>query len=89
MNEIISISSKDARQKWRELLDTISFRKNDILIKRNGKPVAVMLPAEDYNHILEALEDYRDGLEAEEIFEAWKAGKDKSYSLESVIEELG
>ena len=88
MNNIISISSRDARQNWRELLDNINFRKNDILIKRNGKPVAVMLPAEDYNNILEALQDYRDGLEAEEIFEAWKAGEEKSYSLESVMKEL-
>lgn len=89
MNEIMNISSKEARQNWRELLDTVNFRKNDILINRNGKPVAVMIPVEDYNNILEALQDYRDGLEAEQIYNAWKTGEEKSYSLDSIIEELG
>jgi prevent-host-death family protein len=42
-----TISSDQARAKWRELLDT-AVAGNHIIIERNGKPVAVLVPYQDY-----------------------------------------
>jgi len=42
-----SISSDQARAKWRELLDT-AVAGDHIVIERYGKPVAVLVPYRDY-----------------------------------------
>lgn len=86
---MLTYSSKEARQNWRKILDTILGRKQDILIERNGKPAAVIMPVEDYENIREALEEYRDGLEAEALYTAWKAGQEESLSIAEAMEELG
>ena len=41
------ISSDQARAKWREVLDTAVAGKN-VIIERYGKPVAVIIPYQDY-----------------------------------------
>ena len=85
---MLTYSSKEARQNWRQILDTILGRKQDILIERNGKPAAVIMPVEDYENIREALEEYRDGLEAEALYTAWKAGREESLSIAEAKKEL-
>ena len=42
-----TISSDQARAKWRELLDT-AVAGNHTIIERYGKPVAVVVPYQDY-----------------------------------------
>lgn len=42
-----TISSDQARVKWRELLDT-AVSGNHVIIERYGKPVAVLVPYQDY-----------------------------------------
>ena len=41
------ISSDQARAKWREVLDTAVAGEN-VIIERYGKPVAVIIPYQDY-----------------------------------------
>jgi prevent-host-death family protein len=41
------ISSDQARAKWRELLDT-AVAGDPVIIERYGKPVAVLIPYQDY-----------------------------------------
>jgi prevent-host-death family protein len=41
------ISSDQARAKWREVLDT-AMSGEDVIIERYGKPVAVIIPYQDY-----------------------------------------
>lgn len=41
------ISSDQARARWREVLDT-AVTGNHIIIERYGKPVAVVIPYQDY-----------------------------------------
>jgi len=86
---MLTYSSKEARQHWRQILDTILGRQQDILIERNGKPTAVIIPVEDYENIREALEEYRDGLEAESLYTAWKEGREESLTIAEAMEELG
>lgn len=42
-----TISSDQARAKWRELLDT-AVTGSHVIIERYGKPVAVLVPYQDY-----------------------------------------
>lgn len=41
------ISSDQARARWREVMDT-AVAGNNVVIERYGKPVAVLIPYEDY-----------------------------------------
>ena len=52
----MTVKSREARSRWRELLDQV-LTGNDVLIERNGKPVAVMIPVADY-----------EGLQAERAY---------------------
>ncbi len=53
------ITSRDARQQWREILDDVVSGRSDITITRYGEPVAVLIPAEDYESLSEELEELR------------------------------
>lgn len=64
-------SSDVARAQWRDILD-IAMRGGDIVVERYGKPVATVIPYEDYIALLDALEDLRDGREAQQAYEEWK-----------------
>lgn len=66
------IKSGEARAKWRDILDQVFAGKGDVIIERNGKDIAVMIPAVDYVQIRETLEDMRVGREASAAYEEWK-----------------
>jgi prevent-host-death family protein len=59
-----TVKSGEARTKWRELLDQVLSGKGDIVIERNGKRVAAIIPAEDYAEIREKLDAVRAVREA-------------------------
>jgi prevent-host-death family protein len=69
---ISTINSGEARIRWRDLLDQVLAGKGDILIERNGKSVAVMIPAVDYEQIRETLEELRAVREAAVAYAEWK-----------------
>ncbi len=85
---MLRYNSRDARMNWRKILDTIFIRESDVLIERNGVPIAVIIPAEDYAIVQDALEDYRDGLEAEALLNAWKDGQEGSQNIDEVIKGI-
>ena len=66
------VKSGEARAKWRDILDQVFAGKGDVVIERNGKDVAVMIPAVDYEQIRETLEDMRAVREASANYEEWK-----------------
>lgn len=86
---MLTYSSKEARANWREMLDAIYLHKQDVVIERNGKPVAVLLSVEEYQAVQEMLEDYRDTLIADEIYEAWLAGEEETVDHETALKDLG
>lgn len=67
-----TIGSREARQKWRDLLDAAYRGTTDTIIERNGKPIAVLIPYEDYQAIEEALDQLRAARRAAERYEASK-----------------
>ncbi|MGC8612611.1 MAG: type II toxin-antitoxin system Phd/YefM family antitoxin, partial [Athalassotoga sp.] len=68
-------SSKEVRQKWRTLLDDI-YTGDDVVVERNGKPVAVVIPYKDYAEIKTILEDKRVEKHANDVYEEWKRNPD-------------
>ena len=49
---IQSISMLDLRKRIGEVIDNSFYRKDRFLIKRKNKPVAVLLPLEDYEFFI-------------------------------------
>ncbi len=50
-SQIIRINSREARAKWRDLLDTIYRGASGIVIERYGKPVAALVTYEDFERL--------------------------------------
>ncbi len=67
-----TVKSGEARIKWRDLLDQVLTGNRDVMIERNGKNVAVMIPAVDYEQIQETLEELRAARAAAAAYEEWK-----------------
>jgi prevent-host-death family protein len=82
MSAPTTIGSREARQKWRDLLDAAYRGIGDTVIERNGKPIAVLIPYEDYLAIEEALDDIRAARRAIRSYEAEKKkpGQGRPYS---------
>ncbi|MCX6038624.1 MAG: type II toxin-antitoxin system Phd/YefM family antitoxin [Chloroflexi bacterium] len=84
-----TVKSGEARIKWRDLLDQVLAGKGDVMIERNGKNVAVMIPAVDYEQIQEALEELRAAREAAAAYEEWKRNPSIARPWDEVEAELG
>jgi prevent-host-death family protein len=85
---IETVNSRDARSRWRDLLDKVLTRSADIIIERHGKPVAVLIPAEDYEALLDELDDLRAGRRAMEAYEEWKRDPSTARPYEDIRAEL-
>ena len=84
----IKVKSGEARAKWRDILDQVFAGKNDVVIERNGKDIAVVIPAVDYEQIRETLEDMRAVREAAASYEEWKKNPSVARSWDEVDTEL-
>ena len=82
------VKSGEARTKFRDLLDRVLAGKGDVVIERNGKNVAVMIPAVDYEQIREELDDLRSAREAAAAYEEWKKDQSTGRPLEEFEAEL-
>ena len=82
------VKSGEARTKWRDLLDQVLAGKGDVVIERNGKNVAVLIPAIDYEQIQDTLEELRAAREASSVYEEWKQNPNVARPWEDVEEEL-
>jgi len=85
---ISTINSGDARMHWRDLLDQVLSGKGDVVIERNGKSVAVMIPAIDYEQIRETLEELRAAREAAASYAEWKCTPTVARPWDDVEAEL-
>lgn len=79
-----TIGSREARKNWRDLLDAAYSGQQDAIIERNGKPVAALIPYEDYVALEEMLADIRAARRAEAMPEASRQ-TGRSYIVASVF----
>jgi len=85
---ILTINSREARIKWRDLLDKVYAGSADVVIERNGKPVAVLIPIEDYEELQDELEDLRSARHVAALYEAWKQDPSSGRAWEEVEADL-
>jgi prevent-host-death family protein len=88
MTTTTTIGSREARQNWRDLLDAAHTSGTDTIIERNGKPVAVLIPYEDYQALAEALADLRAARRVAETHRALQRGTTKGRSYDEIRAEL-
>lgn len=70
-----TMSASDAKNNFGDLLE--DARKNPITIERNGRPVAVVISAEEFER-MEAMEDAYWGRQAEEAVKEGFLGVEES-----------
>jgi prevent-host-death family protein len=85
----LTVQSGEARAKFRDLLDNVLAGKGDVIIERNGKSVAVVIPAVDYEQIREELDEMRAVREAAAAYEEWKSDPTVARAWNDVDAELG
>lgn len=82
------VKSSEARARLRDLLDQVLTGKGDVVIERNGKNIAVLIPADDYEQIQETLEELRAAREASAAYEEWKRNPNVARPWDEVDTEL-
>jgi prevent-host-death family protein len=85
---IETFSSHEARKKWRDILDMVMTRSADVMIERSGKPVAVIIPVEDYKQLQDELDDLRAGRRAAAAYEEWKRDPSTARTYEEIRKDL-
>lgn len=85
---ILTINSREARNNFRDLLDRILAGDTDVIIERNGKPVAALIPIDDYKEILDELDDLRAGRRANQAYEAWKKNLSRGVPYKDFRDEM-
>jgi prevent-host-death family protein len=68
------VKSGEARAKFRDLLDYVLAGKGDVVIERNGKKVAVLIPAADYAEPRGASKGARVVRESQAAYKTVKVG---------------
>ena len=48
----IRIGSREARNKFSELLGSVRFGKEEVIMERSGKPMAALIPIETYERLI-------------------------------------
>jgi prevent-host-death family protein len=76
------IGAREARLNFADVLSRCAYGKDRIVVTKNGKDVAAVIPIEDLR-ALEEIEDAADSRDARRIL----ASKEKSRKLEDVIRE--
>ncbi len=85
---LTKVKSGEARTKWRDILDQVFAGKGDVIIERNGKEVAAVIPAEDYAQVREMLEEMRAVREAEAAYLEWQKAPSVARPLSEIEAEL-
>lgn len=85
---ITTIGSREARQKWRDVLDAAYSGGVDTVIERNGKPVAALIPYEDYLAVEELLVDLRAARRVAAARETLQQSPSNGRSYEEIRAEL-
>ncbi len=85
---LVHVDASTAREQMSELLGRVSFGHEHIAVDKHGKPKAVMVPLDDYEHY-RLLEDYLDGLEGMQALADYKKSGEKFVSSDEVLKKLG
>ena len=85
---VLTVNSGQARSNFRDLLDRVFVGSDDVMIERNGKPVAVMIPVNDYQDLFNELDDLRATRRALANYEAWQTDASLARPFSAVEKDL-
>jgi prevent-host-death family protein len=88
MTEVKEMSSREARRKWREVLDMVMTGSSDVAITRYGQSIAVIIPAQDYEALANMIDELRITRMADRIYGEYIADREAAVSYEEVRREL-
>lgn len=83
-----TMDSNAVRNRWRTVLDDTA-KGIDTIVTRYGKPVSVVISYEDYEALLNQLEDLRDGRNAELTLSAIRSDPSRARPFREFLAELG
>lgn len=81
------IKSDDARNNWRDVLDTVSAG-DDVVIERYTKAVAALIRYEDYIALQDELEELREAERVAAAYAAWKDDPTRARPYSEIRAEL-
>ena len=84
---IQKIKTTKAREEFGSVVDRVAYTKRPVLLERRGKPLAVLVPLEDYRLLGRLIEEEEDRIDIRESRKALAEGKFVPY--EQVRKELG
>lgn len=82
------VNSRKARAIWRELLDRVLVGDHDVVIERNGQPVAVLIPVSDYEDLQIELDELRISRRASTLLQQWRDNPSLSRPVDDFEREL-
>jgi prevent-host-death family protein len=85
---LVHVDASTAREQISELLGRVSYGREHIAVDKHGKPKAVLVPLDDYEHY-RWLEDYLDGLEGMQALDDYRRSGGASVSSDDVLRKLG
>lgn len=85
---VMTLGSREARARWRDLLDAAHTGTADIVIQRSGRAVAAMIPYADYEALLGELNNLRATRRAVDAFREWERDSSTARSWKDVRAEL-
>jgi prevent-host-death family protein len=88
-SNVDAVAAESAGEPFGAVIDHAAHDKARVVLTRDGKPVAAIVPIEDYD-ALEAIEDAYDAKLAGEAIAAWEAaGRPRGISHEELLAEYG
>jgi prevent-host-death family protein len=88
-SDVEAITAESAGERLSEVIDHAVYDRARVVLTRDGKPVAAIVPIEDYD-ALEAIEDAFDAKLAADAIAAWEAaGRPPGIPMADVARELG
>lgn len=81
------LSSDEARTHWRDIMD-VSLGGGDVVVERYGRPVVAVIPYEDYEALVDALDDLRDARVAAARIAEWEADSTTARPYDQIRAEM-
>lgn len=85
---VTTLGSREARTRWRDLLDVAHAGTADIVIQRSGRAVAALIPYADYETLVGQSNDLRLTPRVVDAFGEWERNSSTARLWKEVRREL-
>jgi len=82
------LSTNEARNKWRDVVDAVSGEQTCIVVERYGKPMVAVIAYADYVALQDELDDLQAARRAAPAYEAWRQNPSLGRPYSEIRKEL-